>query len=100
MKLIIHEQEIKAYFEGLRQLIWGGSGKPKPPVEEPPCPPEKSEFRKVLLGYLHQSIEIATDAGSLAGVLREVGDDYVEINEPGGTQVIVPLVQINYVQAL
>lgn len=100
MKLIIQEQEIKAYFEGLRQLIWGGPNKPRPPVEEPPCPPEKSEFRKVLQGYLHQSIEIATDAGSLAGVLTEVGDDYVEINEPGGTQVIVPLGQINYVQAL
>ncbi|WP_400164527.1 hypothetical protein ACAF76_019595 [Brevibacillus sp. TJ4] len=54
----------------------------------------------MLQGYLHQSIEIATDAGSLAGVLTEVGDDYVEINEPGGTQVIVPLGQINYVQAL
>ena len=98
MKIIADEKEIKEYFAGLRNLLWGGGTKPAP--SKPECPTEGPELRSVLLRHLNQEVEIGTEAGSVAGVLRQVGRDYAEIREAGGTAVIIRFAQIISIQGL
>jgi hypothetical protein len=97
MWLIVNEKELKAYFEGLRGLVWGNDR--STPPQETACPKEP-EIRQVLLRYLDQTIEVGTEAGNVAGVLQVVGADYAQIAESGGTIVVVPFRQINFVQAV
>jgi len=127
MKVSINDKELKEYFEGLKRVIWGardpGQG------DEGGCESDlrairvalrkelfsadfaaflqkytkgkcKESFRDVLERFLNQSIELGTDAGSIVGVLQELGKDYAEINEPSGSSVLIRFDQINYVQAL
>ncbi|GEC92884.1 DUF2642 domain-containing protein [Brevibacillus brevis] len=121
MKLIVNEQELKEYFRGLRSLVWGkeqtdeGLGNDKEEairsslrkelyaeefaafLQESHSDLHSDSFRKVLLRYLHETVELGTDAGSVTGVLNEVGRDYAEIIEPSGTRVLIRFAQINYV---
>ncbi|MDF2681206.1 MAG: hypothetical protein K0R47_2396 [Brevibacillus sp.] len=97
MWLIVKEKELKAYFEGLRRLVWGNE-RPNPP-QETACPKEP-EIRQVLLRYVNQSIEIGTEAGNVAGVLQAVGEDYAQVAEAGGTIVLIPFRQINFVHVV
>ncbi|WP_409175281.1 DUF2642 domain-containing protein [Brevibacillus fortis] len=121
MKLIVNEKELKEYFRGLCSLIWGKDQRDEEvendKEEAVRCSPRKelsaeelaaflqenhsdllhNSFRKVLLRYLHETVELGTDAGSVTGVLNEVGWDYAEIIEPSGTRVLIRFAQINYV---
>lgn len=97
MWLIVKEKELKAYFEGLRRLVWGNER--KNPPQETACPKE-SEFRLVLLRYVNQSIELGTEAGNVAGVLQVVGADYAQVAEAVGTIVLIPIRQIHFVHAV
>lgn len=99
MWLIVKEKELKAYFEGLRRLVWGNESKKSPQEQENGCPKEP-EIRQVLLRYLNQSIEIGTEAGNVAGILQVVGVDYAQIAEAGGTIVLIPFRQIYFVHAV
>lgn len=125
MKVCINDKELKEYFEGLKRVVWGPRD-PKPGDDEG-CHPQsirealraelfsadfavflqkntkgkcEKSFRDVLEPFLHQSIELGTDAGSIVGVLQALGEDYAEINEPSGSSVLIRFDQINYVQAL
>ncbi|EJL32901.1 hypothetical protein [Brevibacillus sp. BC25] len=124
MKLIVNEKELKEYFQGLRRLVWGkeqtdeGSGNDKEDairsslrkelyaeefaafLQENHSNLQRDSFRKVLLRYLHETVELGTDAGSVTGVLDEVGRDYAEIIESSGTRVLIRFTQINYVHAV
>ncbi len=97
MWLIVNEKELKAYFEGLRGLLCE-KVRPTPP-QETTCPKEP-EIRQVLLRYLNQTVEVGTEAGNVAGVLQVVGADYAQIAESGGTIVVIPFRQINFVQTV
>ncbi|MGG4455604.1 DUF2642 domain-containing protein [Brevibacillus porteri] len=123
MKLIVNEKELKEYFQGLRRLVWGkeqtdeGHANDKEEailrsslrkelyadefaafLQENHSDLRCDSFRKVLLRYLHETVELGTDAGSVTGVLDEVGRDYAEIIESGGTRVLIRFAQINSVQ--
>ncbi|UED76411.1 DUF2642 domain-containing protein [Brevibacillus sp. DP1.3A] len=124
MKLIVNEKELKEYFQGLRRLVWGkeqtdeGCGNDKEDairsslrkelyteefaafLQENHSNLQSDSFRKVLLRYLHETVELGTDAGSVTGVLDEVGRDYAEIIESSGTRVLIRFTQINYVHAV
>ncbi|OUQ85261.1 DUF2642 domain-containing protein [Brevibacillus brevis] len=123
MKIIVNEKELKEYFQGLRRLVWGRDQRDekveKDKEEAVRCSLRKElyaeefaaflqenhsdlllrqeSFRKVLLRYLHETVELGTDAGSVTGVLNEVGRDYAEIIESGGSRVLIRFTQINYV---
>lgn len=124
MKIIVNEKELKEYFRGLRGLIWGKDQIDEEVetdkeeavrcslrkelyaeefaafLQENHSDLQRDSFRKVLLRYLHETVELGTDAGSVTGVLNEVGRDYAEIIESGGTRVLIRFTQINYVQAV
>lgn len=124
MKIIVNEKELKEYFRGLRGLIWGKAQIDEEVetdkeeavrcslrkelyaeefaafLQENHSDLQRDSFRKVLLRYLHETVELGTDAGSVTGVLNEVGRDYAEIIESGGTRVLIRFTQINYVQAV
>ncbi|MBY0083693.1 MULTISPECIES: DUF2642 domain-containing protein [Brevibacillus] len=121
MKIIVNEKELKEYFQGLRRLVWGKDQRDEEVENEKEeavrCSLRKElyaeefaaflqenhsdlrqdSFRKVLLRYLHETVELGTDAGSVTGVLNEVGRDYAEIIESSGTRVLIRFTQINYV---
>ncbi|MCC8437867.1 DUF2642 domain-containing protein [Brevibacillus sp. M2.1A] len=121
MKIIVNAKELKEYFQGLRRLVWGKDQRDeeveKDKEEAIRCSLRKElyaeefaaflqenhsdlrqdSFRKVLLRYLHETVELGTDAGSVTGVLNEVGRDYAEIIESSGTRVLIRFTQINYV---
>ncbi|WP_429842181.1 DUF2642 domain-containing protein [Brevibacillus sp. FIR094] len=122
MKLIVNEKELKEYFQGLRRLVWGKEQSDEEHandkeeairnslrkelyadefaafLQENHSDLRRDSFRKVLLRYLHETVELGTDAGSVTGVLDEVGRDYAEIIESGGTRVLIRFAQINSVQ--
>lgn len=125
MKLIVNEKELREYFQGLRRLLLSRGPRDAEEhdheneqaircslrkelyaeefaafLQKNHGEPKRDSFRKVLLRYLHEEVELGTDGGSVAGVLREVGRDYAEIIESGGTRVLIRFAQINYVHAL
>jgi len=93
MWLIVNRDELKEYFEGMSRLVRGTEGPKAEEERERACPVEP-EIRRVLLRYLHQSVEIGSDAGNIAGILQEVGADYVQLLEAGGTRVLIRFAQI------
>lgn len=99
MWLIVNRKELKVYLEGLSRLVRGvevrNSGKEKcrPCAKEP-------EIRRVLLRLLDQTVEIGTEAGSVSGIVQEVGTDYVQLLEAGGTRVLIGFAHINFVQTV
>jgi hypothetical protein len=99
MWLSVNEKELKAFFEGLKKLVWNNEG-PKPAEENRRSCPVEPEIRQVLHRYLNQDVEIGTEAGSIAGVLQALGADYVQLLEAGGSVVILSFTQINFVQSV
>ncbi|MGK5506987.1 DUF2642 domain-containing protein [Brevibacillus formosus] len=122
MKLIVNEKELKEYFRGLCNLVWGKDQRDEEvendKEEAVRCSLRKEgyeeefaaflqenhsnllrqdSFRKVLLRYLYKTVELGTDAGSVTGVLNEVGRDYAEIIESSGSRVLIRFTQINYI---
>ncbi|MFD2612388.1 hypothetical protein [Paenibacillus gansuensis] len=59
-----------------------------PPTAENPLIP-------VLQERLNTTITVLTDAGEVSGTLTLVGTDVIQITEPGGTVVLIPLSQVN-----
>lgn len=53
------------------------------------------ELRRALIARQNTTITIETDAGSITGVLAIVGTNYIQINEPSGNIVFIPLASIN-----
>lgn len=121
MKLIVNEKELKEYFRGLRGLIWGKDQRDEEVendkeeavrcslrkelyeeefaafLQENHSNLQQDSFRKVLLRYLYKTVELGTDAGSVTGILMEVGRDYVEILEPSSSRVLISFKQINFI---
>lgn len=52
-------------------------------------------IRQVLLPRINTSIVVETNAGAISGTLIEVGTDYIEILEPTGSIVLIPLAEVN-----
>lgn len=98
MWLVINEKELRAYFDGLKRLVWG-TERPTPGQGAASCPKEP-EIRQVLLRLVNQPIEIGTDAGNVSGALQEVGEDYAQIAESSGSRVLIRFAQINFVQTV
>ncbi|TKI54040.1 DUF2642 domain-containing protein [Brevibacillus antibioticus] len=121
MKLIVNEKELKEYFQGLRRLVWGKDQRDEKVendkeeaircslrkelyaeefaafLHENHSDLRQDSFRKVLLRYLYKTVELGTDAGSVTGILIEVGQDYAEILEPSSSRVLISFKQINYI---
>ncbi|GMA66232.1 hypothetical protein GCM10025859_66740 [Alicyclobacillus fastidiosus] len=58
-----------------------------------------SSYREMFKKYLNRYIEISTTGGDVEGTICEVGDNYLEIQEPGGALVYVYLKNMIYYQA-